>query len=90
MAAKREAAVTGGTGTAGASGAKVERAASAGMEAMERGKEGGAEEGPSGSGTSVNLNMGGCSVRREEENHMLLYIWILNGEQRGCGIGAWE
>ena len=63
--------------------AKVGRAASAGMEAMERGKEGGAEEGPSGSGTSVNLNMGGWSVRREEENHMLLYIWILNGERRG-------
>ena len=90
MAAKREAAVAGGTGTTGASGAKVGRAASDGMEAMERGKEGGAEEGASGSGTSVNLNMGGWSVRREEENHMLLYIWILNGEQRGCGIGAWE
>ena len=74
MAAKREAAVTGGTGTAGASGAKVWRAASAGMKAMERGKEGGAEEGASGSGTLVNLNMVGWSVRREEENHMLLYI----------------
>ena len=90
MAAKREAVVAGGTGTTGASGAKAGRAASAGMEVMEKGKEGGAEEGPSGSGTLVNLNMGGWSVRREEENHMLLYIWILNGERRGCGIGAWE
>ena len=62
-----------------ASGAKVGRAASAGMEAMERGKEGGLEEGALGSGTSVNVNMDGWSVRREEENHMLLYIWILNG-----------
>jgi hypothetical protein len=75
MAAKREVAVAGGIGTsAGASGAKVGRAASAWTEAMERGKEGGSEEGASGSGTSVNLNMGGWSVRREEENYMLLYI----------------
>ena len=59
MAAKREAAVAGGTGTTGESGAKVGRAASVGMEAMKRGKEGGSEEGASGSGTSVNLNMGG-------------------------------
>ena len=83
MAAKREAAVAGGTGTTGASVVKAGRAASVGMEAMERGKKGGSEEGASGSGTSVNLNMGGWSVRREEENHMLLYIWILNGERRG-------
>jgi hypothetical protein len=80
MAAKREAVVAGGRGTTGASGPKYGRAASAGMEAMERGKEGGSEEWASGSGTSVNLHMGGLSVRREEENHMLLYIWILNGE----------
>ena len=62
MAAKREAAVTGGTGTTGVSRAKVGRAASAGMEAMVRGKEGSSEEEASGSGTLVNLNMGGWSV----------------------------
>ena len=90
MTAKREAAVAGGTGTTGASEAKLGRAASAGMEVMERGEEGGSEKGASGSGTLVNLNMGGWSVSREEENHMLLYIWILNGEQRGCRIGVWE
>ena len=44
------------------------------------GKEGGSEGEASGLGTLANLNMGGWSVRSEEDNHMLLYIWILNGE----------
>jgi hypothetical protein len=30
------------------------------------------------------LKRGGWSVGREDGNHMLLYIWMLNGEQRGC------
>jgi hypothetical protein len=61
------------------------------MEATGRGKEGGSErEVASGLGTSVNLNMGGWSVRSEEENHILLYIWILDDEQRGYGIGSLE
>jgi hypothetical protein len=61
-----------------------------GSDRKREGQEGGLEGEASGLGTLVNLNMGGWSVRHEEENHMLLYIWILNGEQRGCGIGAWE
>jgi hypothetical protein len=56
----------------------------------EGGKGGGAEGEESGSGISVNLNRGGWLVRSDEENHMLLYIWILNGEQKGCGSGACE
>jgi hypothetical protein len=60
----------------------VGRAASAGMRATGRGEESGSEGEASGSGTSVNLNMGGWSVRSEEENHMLLCIWILTERGR--------
>ena len=80
MAAYREAAVAGGTGTIGSSGAKAGSVASAGMEAMGRGKEGGSEGDASGLETLVNLKMGGWLVRSEEENDLLLFIWILNGE----------
>ena len=74
--------MAGGTGTTGALEVKVGRAASVGMEAMGRGKKGGSGGEASGSGASVNLNMGGWSVRSEEENHMLLCIWILTERGR--------
>ena len=66
MAAKRETAVARGTGTTGLSGAKVGRAASAGMEATGIGKGGGSEGEASGSGTLVNSNMGGWSMRMNQ------------------------
>ena len=72
--------VTGGTGTTGSSWTKIERLASVGMEATEIRKGDGSNGEASGSGTSVNLNKGGWLVRSEEENDLLLYIWILNGE----------
>jgi hypothetical protein len=50
------------------------------MEATEIGKGGGSKGEASGSGTSVNLNKDGWLVRSEEENDLLLFIWILNGE----------
>jgi hypothetical protein len=65
-------------------------AASAGIEAVGRGKGRGSGVEASVSGRSRNLNKGGWSLGKEEVNHMLLYIWMLNGDCRGWGSGEWE